>query len=328
MTTTPSSAGRTRFRTGEPAEAQAQSSRAYYPLRLDVLGRPATFDMSLTSIVVGPLTIGELSYGTEVRLDCEELRTAYHVNIPLSGHLESEHRHEVVVATTSTAAVYQPTGNTVLRRWGADCRQLCVKIERAAVESELENMLGRPARNPLEMAAALDLTRGAGRSWRALVRMLATDMNDVDGLIGLPPTGQHLGHSVITGLLLAVGSNYHEELHDPVGPSRPRVVKRVIDAVEADPAEDFSCGDLARIAGVSTRSLQAGFSDHVGMSPMSYLRSVRLDRAHAELVTSDPAVTTVAEVACTWRFTHLGRFASLYRERYGRNPSATLRYGD
>jgi transcriptional regulator GlxA family with amidase domain len=71
-------------------------------------------------------------------------------------------------------------------------------------------------------------------------------------------------------------------------------------------------------------ALQAGFQLYVGMSPTTYLRQVRLDRAHDQLRQADPDQTTVAAVAHRWGFTHLGRFAGSYRARYGVSPSQTL----
>jgi AraC-like DNA-binding protein len=58
---------------------------------------------------------------------------------------------------------------------------------------------------------------------------------------------------------------------------------------------------------------------------MAYLRSVRLAHAHADLVriADTGSQTTVTEVALRWGFTHLGRFAALYRQTYGRPPSST-----
>jgi transcriptional regulator GlxA family with amidase domain len=56
---------------------------------------------------------------------------------------------------------------------------------------------------------------------------------------------------------------------------------------------------------------------------MAYLRGVRLDRVHLELV-SDPR-RSVTEVATDWGFFHPGRFAHQYRERFGALPSETAR---
>lgn len=61
------------------------------------------------------------------------------------------------------------------------------------------------------------------------------------------------------------------------------------------------------------------------MSPMTYLRQVRLRRAHDELIESDPSVETVASIAKRWGYTNPGRFAAAHAARYGETPAATLR---
>lgn len=81
-------------------------------------------------------------------------------------------------------------------------------------------------------------------------------------------------------------------------------------------------GGLA--AGVSARSLQASFRAALRTTPTAYIRSLRLERARADLADSG-AVSTVTDVATRWGFTHLGRFAVDYRNRFGESPSSTLR---
>lgn len=61
------------------------------------------------------------------------------------------------------------------------------------------------------------------------------------------------------------------------------------------------------------------------MTPMSYLRQLRLQRVHNELRRSEPTDTTVTDTAHRWGFTHLSRLAQLYQQRYGQSPSPTLR---
>ncbi|KAA9164405.1 AraC family transcriptional regulator [Amycolatopsis acidicola] len=78
--------------------------------------------------------------------------------------------------------------------------------------------------------------------------------------------------------------------------------------------------DLARMSGVSVRSLQYAFQDRHRLSPLQYLRQVRLDRAHEDL---GQGVGSVAEIAAYWGFTNPGCFARAYRDRFGRFPAAT-----
>ncbi|WP_344411955.1 helix-turn-helix transcriptional regulator, partial [Pseudonocardia ailaonensis] len=90
-----------------------------------------------------------------------------------------------------------------------------------------------------------------------------------------------------------------------------------------DPAE-LTLADLAAAVGVTARSLQRGFRETLGVSPMAYVRGARLDRVHAELQAAQgPAAVT--GVATRWGFFHLGRFAAQYRERFGELPSDTAR---
>jgi transcriptional regulator GlxA family with amidase domain len=95
--------------------------------------------------------------------------------------------------------------------------------------------------------------------------------------------------------------------------------------MHADPAHPFTAGELAGIAGVGVRVLQASFKRHVGVSPMTYLRRLRLDGVHRELSKAEPWQVNVSETALRWGFAHLGRFAGAYRERFGVPPSQTLR---
>ena len=84
--------------------------------------------------------------------------------------------------------------------------------------------------------------------------------------------------------------------------------------------------DLARAASLSTRGLQSAFQAAVGMTPMGYLREVRLDGARRELQNSDPRRgASVGQIATAWGFTHAGRFAKVYKDRYGESPGDTLR---
>jgi AraC-like DNA-binding protein len=130
---------------------------------------------------------------------------------------------------------------------------------------------------------------------------------------------------VVSGLALTVEHPYGEEPAGLQGPRSPRTVKRALDAIHAEPWRPYTIAELADVAGVGVRVLQDAFRKHVGLSPLAYLRRVRLDEVHAELSRADPWQVSVSEVAYRWGFTHLGRFAGAYRARYGVSPSRTLR---
>jgi transcriptional regulator GlxA family with amidase domain len=95
--------------------------------------------------------------------------------------------------------------------------------------------------------------------------------------------------------------------------------------MRAEPSRPYTVVELARIAGVSPRSLQLSFRRYIGMPPLPYLRELRLGLVHEQLIAADPAHNTVADIAYQAGFTHPSRFAAAYRRRYGVYPSETLR---
>jgi adenylate cyclase len=104
----------------------------------------------------------------------------------------------------------------------------------------------------------------------------------------------------------------------------PRDLRKVLDRLEAEPNRPWRVEDLAAVSGVARRTLHKHFRSFLGRSPMEFLRELRLDRARQELLRASPGAG-VTEVAESCGITHLGRFATRYRERYGESPSATLR---
>jgi len=84
-------------------------------------------------------------------------------------------------------------------------------------------------------------------------------------------------------------------------------------------------GEVARALNVTPRAVQHMFRRHLDMSPMTYLRQIRLRRAHRDLLAGDPTRDTVAEIAIRWGFAHTGRFSQVYRTEFGQSPSVTLR---
>jgi len=82
--------------------------------------------------------------------------------------------------------------------------------------------------------------------------------------------------------------------------------------------------ELCKVSGVGARSLQLGFLQLTGLSPIAYSRVLRLNGARRDLRTSS-SNTTVADVAIKWNFFHLGRFSADYKALFGEKPSQMLR---
>jgi transcriptional regulator GlxA family with amidase domain len=88
---------------------------------------------------------------------------------------------------------------------------------------------------------------------------------------------------------------------------------------------DIGLAEIAAAANLTPRAVQYTFRRHLGVTPLEYLRRVRMKMAHRDLQIADPTVDTVTSIAARWGFTHAGRFSVTYRAMFGMSPSATLR---
>lgn len=310
--------------TESPDAAREALKRHFYPIELGLLDRAAQFSLALTTVRLGALTLGIARSGSEISLACDEL-ASYHVNIPVTGAASSRQAGIQLVATPSCGVIFMPTGRAEIDRWTAGSTQLCLKIDRRALETELREQLGLPVVQAVRFELGMPLATPALRGWLSVVRMLAQELDQPGGLAAQPVLAADIQHLVIAGLLTSHRHDYSEALLGPRPPAPPRAVRLVVELIEEQPGHPWTVSQLARAAGVSVRALEAAFQRSVGDTPRSYLRARRLDAAHRELTAAEAGAATVTDVAHRWGFGHLGRFAEQYRRRFGVSPSVTLR---
>ncbi len=105
----------------------------------------------------------------------------------------------------------------------------------------------------------------------------------------------------------------------------PDTVRLAVAYIDTHAGEDLSLLDIARAVSITPRALQYAFRRHLDTTPLGYLRIVRLDRAHTDLLNADPRRgDTVGCIAMRWGFLHQGNFAASYRDAYGTTPRQTL----
>ncbi|MBF4616279.1 AraC family transcriptional regulator [Curtobacterium sp. VKM Ac-1376] len=198
-----------------------------------------------------------------------------------------------------------------------DYDQRLVQVNRAAVEGVAAER-GLTLRR-FDHTARIDDT--AIRQWRQTVQLISATTMDRQAS---PLLQAEMGRLAAVSLL---------ELYPPATADLPpelllpqhRRIRQVVEYVHEHAHLPITSTELAAMAHLSLRALQAAFQRLLGMSPNSYIRAVRLDRIRTELLASDPATTNVADVARYWGFAHAGRFSGAYAERHGEYPSETLR---
>ena len=209
--------------------------------------------------------------------------------------------------------------------WDTGSKVSLFKFDRWAVEDALSDALGRQLTSQPDFVPIMRTDAAPTRSFLKMLGLFAQQLFHPDGLIHQPLVGMPFVDSLVRGFLLAAEHSQRGAITGDEHPVVPRAIRTAVDVIEAEAHLPLTLSSIAARSQVSVRSLQQGFKRHLGMSPMSYLREVRLRRAHQTLIESDPSTVTVASVAYDWGFTNLGRFAAAHAARYREPPAKTLR---
>jgi AraC-like DNA-binding protein len=169
--------------------------------------------------------------------------------------------------------------------------------------------------------------QAAERYWTQLMRMAYREATATTSSLESPLVRAHLVRMLADAALSVFpNSIMTAHYHDSGRQVGPKTLQQAVAYMHALAAHPLSLPQIAKVAGVSPRSLQASFLRHHGCTPITYLRRIRLERVHQELQAAEPgAGETVTAIARRWGFAHPGRFAAAYAERYGTHPSTTLR---
>lgn len=142
-------------------------------------------------------------------------------------------------------------------------------------------------------------------------------------------TGQQLLHqlALIIHQASAVGTTVDSGQY--LRERRLEVVRKTRDYILSclDQHSSPSVVDICKGIGVSARVLQYSFNDFMQITPVAYLRILRLNKVRQQLLMPAHALVTVTEVATRYGFMHLSNFARDYASLFGERPSTTLQRG-
>ncbi|WP_227498020.1 AraC family transcriptional regulator [Marinobacter santoriniensis] len=137
-------------------------------------------------------------------------------------------------------------------------------------------------------------------------------------------------HSVASARKLIQGLIRHSLSEEGVDlccvPSLDRRLQRAIEKIEQESDWEFDLPQLARHSGVSERNLYYLMRRETGLTPYRFYQRCRLIRVRRRLVDCQCEIPHISWYAADEGFSHLGRFAALYREHFGELPSQTVQW--
>ncbi len=268
------------------------------------------------------LSLWRLEYGDAVTV--EETRPGGDfliVQLPLAGAVSVE-CDEGRWLVRPGSGVIMPSHIPHRLSWEAGAAQIILKVPLIRLGQEYTRLTGTVTQTPLRFDRHIDLSASDGEQWSALLRYFCEQIACPAPLGWLK--AQTAEEALMRHLLCAQSSSLKDHFLGDEGIQTPQSLQRARQFMEANLQEDISLSDIARHCGASVRSLTRMCRLQYGASPMQLLRSMRLDRIREDLLRPS-ADNNVSEIAMRWGYTHVGRFAAAYRERFGEAPSETLK---
>lgn len=105
---------------------------------------------------------------------------------------------------------------------------------------------------------------------------------------------------------------------------RRDIVDATLAILEAKPQSPVSVSAVCGVLGVGERMLERAFQECLGVSPRAYERERRLRAAHGLILMQGDRLS-ITDIAMSFGFWHLGRFAGAYAALFGCPPSEMRR---
>lgn len=303
-------------------EAREQVAKVFCSHGLSVGASERPLHLVHNRYALADASLHYVDYGASVRITPGELNSFYLVQIPLAGRAAVTSGAEHIISTPTVAAVPNATEHLDMV-WDADSPHLVVYLPRLAIDRAVESLTGRTPISPVRFKLAMDLDNASARRWLSLIDVLKADADSTVAPLHDAVRAQ-IEDAIMLAFVTTQTSNYSELISDGTLRATPRAIRRAMGLCDESPGVTWTVTDLAAASGVSVRSLQVGFRTYVGMTPLQYLRDVRLLRAREELESDSVRDVSVTDTAFRWGFSNVGRFASEYRARFGELPSRTI----
>jgi AraC-like DNA-binding protein len=312
------------FTTDEPEVAAEALSEAYGDIGLSLADDEAVFSLAFERLDAGPFKLDRAEIDATVAFGFET-KDEFFVSRVNRGRLRvAQADADERLGRGELALIARPGVDSTTEI--ADFAQSVITLHAPAVREAADLDPDSGGLPVFTSVRPVDPARA--QIWNRAVDFVSGMLEDDPGVVDSPLV---IGSTnrMLAGLLLATFPNTaNEPAHsrDDHDAHSAGTIHRAVSFIDSNADLDIGIGDIATAVGVSRRAVQLAFRRHLDSTPTAYLRQVRLDAAHRELVAATPGSgLTVTEVAYHWGFSSPSRFAERYRATFGHSPSETLR---
>lgn len=169
--------------------------------------------------------------------------------------------------------------------------------------------------SPRWQVPAAEMNRRAS-ALSGLLESLAKQPNDFLAGQGLSQVEERIFDAILD---MIPSAEVIEPLH-----SRARIAREVLKVLKERLDDPPTITELCVAVGARERTLHMSCVEAFGRPPATLLAELRFNAVHRALIRPPSKDSSVTAVAAHYGFTHFGRFAAIYRQRFGELPSATF----
>jgi AraC-like DNA-binding protein len=310
------------FRSHDPDEAHEWLRKTYADHNVKISGSIKDFAFSCSLTLLEGMSLGSIRHTLATEVDVfdglPDLSIVEHRDGPA---LQLSLGTETVSLREAECFLLPPD-----RPYRAAFNSIGAGVTTLSMSGLQRDAAGRVDHGVIEVDFTRPLTPAAGRHWSQTIQHVEGLASNSPLLATSPLARRELGWLINSAVLACFPNSTLDAETATYGGDSPQPLRRALTFIDEHASDPITLSEMATAARLSPRGLQAAFRRHLDTTPLAYLRSVRMERAHRELQSADQSGgVSVAAVAAKWGFTHLGRFAIEYRRRFGVYPSQTLR---
>jgi AraC-like DNA-binding protein len=261
----------------------------------------------LGGVCIGGFSFALIEFGTTMEVEAAVHSDHFLMMSCLRGSAHVDLDGECFSVATGRGFLARPSRH-VKARFSSDCVRLAVRIDPHLLASSADSDCAAFAVDSEEM-----------KPWFEMIRFLFSTPSFIAAGAQDPALLEDM-EGILFRLLHR--SPLYRAISQPRRQAASRDVRKAELFVRAHVSTTLTLADIASAAEVNVRTLQINFLRYRNMTPMEFLRNVRLDRARDLLIAGS---VQVVDAASDSGFSHQGRFAARYRARFGETPSATLK---
>ena len=307
-------------------EIQSVIATKIIPHNLSVDGDLRTFYAHHTSVELGGISLHRLFYSNPTVIEPVCDGETFISQTLLEGECEVTRSGESVIMHQGQTTINSPYEKTRIRSTGAtSCLIACIKYD--LLEKYLSKTLEQIIQRPLNFELGVVRDKTVDISWLQTLNYIIQQRELNSGHSSNQHVLRQHQELLLSSMLSLYNNNYKQALNNL---SRntiiPRHVKKACDYMNVYLDKKISLTELENHTGVTARTLQNGFKNNFGVSPLEYLRKLRLERVHSYL-NDDKRGGSLKLILQECGVHNTGRFAKLYKRRYGQTPSKSYKHG-